>query len=64
MKAAFAYFDKDGSGTISRDELRQCLQSEDFSMTEEEINTMLEGVDADGDGEVDYQEFIMMMSDK
>jgi Ca2+-binding EF-hand superfamily protein len=25
---------------------------------------MLEGVDADGDGEVDYQEFIQMMSDK
>lgn len=64
LKAAFSFFDKDGSGTISRSELRQCLQSEDFAMTEEEINTMLEGVDADGDGEVDYQEFIQMMSDK
>jgi len=63
LKAAFAYFDKDGSGTISKEELRQCLQSEDFSMTEEEINTMLSGVDIDGDGEVDYQEFIIMMSD-
>lgn len=30
------------------------MQSDDFMMTEEEINTMLEGVDADGDGEVDY----------
>ena len=58
LKAAFSFFDKDGSGTISRSELRQCLQSEDFAMTEEEINTMLEGVDADGDGEVvvDYVE--------
>ena len=54
LKAAFAYFDKDNSGSISREELRQCLQSDDFMMTEEEINTMLEGVDADGDGEVDY----------
>lgn len=33
-------------------------------MTEEEINLMLAGVDIDGDGEVDYQEFIMMMMDK
>jgi calcium-dependent protein kinase len=54
LKAAFAYFDKDNSGSISREELRLCLQSDDFMMTEEEINTMLEGVDADGDGEVDY----------
>jgi Ca2+-binding EF-hand superfamily protein len=45
LKAAFAYFDKDGSGTISRQELRMCLQSDDFAMTEEEINVMLAGVD-------------------
>lgn len=63
LKAAFTYFDKDGSGSISREELRSCLQSEDFSMTEEEINIMLSGVDTDGDGEVDYQEFINMMTE-
>ena len=25
LKTAFQYFDKDGSGTISKDELKQCL---------------------------------------
>ena len=25
LKTAFMYFDKDGSGTISKDELKQCL---------------------------------------
>ena len=29
IKQAFQYFDKDGSGTISADELRVCLQSQD-----------------------------------
>jgi Ca2+-binding EF-hand superfamily protein len=33
-------------------------------MTEEEINTMLYGVDSNGDGEVDYQEFLAMMHDR
>jgi calcium-dependent protein kinase len=45
LKAAFSYFDKDGSGSISREELRSCLQSEEFAMSEDEINNLLDGVD-------------------
>lgn len=55
------YFDKDGSGTITKDELRTCLQSDDFTLTENEINSLLDGVDENGDGEIDYHEFIDMM---
>lgn len=38
LRSAFAYFDKDGSGTISKDELRDCLRSDDFTLSEEQIN--------------------------
>lgn len=62
LRAAFSYFDKDCSGTISREELRQCLQSDDFTLNDEEINNLLSGVDANDDGEVDYDEFIAMMN--
>lgn len=34
LRTAFAYYDKDGGGTISRDELRQCLQGDDFTLEE------------------------------
>jgi len=61
LRQAFSYFDKDNSGTISREELRTCLQGEEFLLSEEEINNLLAGVDQDGDGEVDYREFIDMM---
>ena len=37
LKAAFGYFDKDGSGTISLEELKQCLQNEDFTLPDETI---------------------------
>ena len=62
LRSAFSYFDKDGSGTISRDELWQCLQSDDFTLKDEEIDNLLNGVDANADGEVDYDEFIAMMN--
>ena len=61
LRSAFNYFDKDNSGTISKTELRECLQSDDFTLSEEQINELLNGVDANNDGQIDYQEFITMM---
>lgn len=61
LRSAFAYFDQDNSGQISADELRMCLQSDDFTLNEEQIQQLLEGVDTDGDGQIDYHEFINMM---
>ena len=58
LRSAFAYFDKDDSGTISPDELRDCLHGEDFTLTEDQINDLLKGVDQNNDGQIDYTEFI------
>lgn len=38
-----------------------CLQSDDFTLSEEQIMQLLEGVDTDGDGQINYHEFINMM---
>ena len=50
LKTAFGYFDKDSSGTISLDELKQCLQSEDFTLPEDAISKLLKEVDVNNDG--------------
>ena len=50
MKTAFSYFDKDGNGTISLEELTQCLQSEDFTLPEDLIAKLLKEVDVNNDG--------------
>lgn len=50
LRSAFTYFDKDNSGTISQEELRICLQSDDFTLTDDQINQLLQGVDENQDG--------------
>jgi calcium-dependent protein kinase len=55
---AFKAFDKDGSGKISTDEIKNVMQTDDESKILELIKTF----DTNGDGEIDYNEFISMMS--
>ena len=58
---AFAYFDTDGSGTITVDELQQVMV--DFKLDKGmNVQEMLAAVDTNGDGIVDYEEFLAMMT--
>jgi len=61
LRAAFAVFDKDGSGCISRSELKTLLSDLGQSLTDEELDAMMSEVDRDGNGEIDFEEFKAMM---
>ena len=54
-------FDKNGDGFISVDELRHVMTSLGEPMTIEEAEECIREVDTDGDGRVNYEEFIQMM---
>ncbi|KAK4481382.1 hypothetical protein RD792_012270 [Penstemon davidsonii] len=57
---AFLYFDKDNSGFITRDELRQAMTQ--YGMGDEAtIDEILDDVDTDKDGKINYDEFVAMM---
>ncbi|XP_028777685.1 calcium-dependent protein kinase 1-like [Neltuma alba] len=57
--AAFSYFDKDGSGYITPDELQQACQ--EFGMEEIHLEEIIREADQDNDGQIDYKEFVAMM---
>lgn len=56
-------FDVDGSGRIDTTELKQLLGGEEFKdvYTEKQLNAAIHEVDVDGDGEIDFEEFMKMM---
>ena len=58
---AFKVFDKEGNGLISVTELRHIMMTLGDQLTEEEIDDMLKEADNDGDGYINYEEFIKNM---
>ena len=61
---AFRVFDKDGNGFISPAELRYVMTKMGQELTDEEVDQMIQEADLDGDGQVNYREFVKMMTAK
>ena len=62
--SAFRVFDKDGNGTLSTKELRHIMTTIGDKLTDEEVDQMIEEADIDGDGVINYEEFVRMMMAK
>ena len=58
MRQSFAIFDQDGNGSISASELKIVLDRIGIQMTDTEIANTIREADTDGNGEVDYNEFV------
>ncbi|XP_053280251.1 troponin C, skeletal muscle isoform X1 [Pleuronectes platessa] len=61
FKAAFDMFDTDGGGDISTKELGQVMRMLGQNPTREELDEIIEEVDEDGSGTIDFEEFLVMM---
>ena len=62
-RAAFEVFDKDGSGTISADELRAVMKSLGEDLTDAEIDEMVKEADRDGNGTIDCEYLSFLFSE-
>jgi len=58
---AFALVDKDGDGHISLQELDDVLRSLGQNLTELEIKHMLDSIDVNHDGTIEFEEFVALM---
>ncbi|XP_068119360.1 troponin C, skeletal muscle isoform X2 [Hyperolius riggenbachi] len=61
FKAAFDMFDTDGGGDISTKELGTVMRMLGQTPDKEELDAIIEEVDEDGSGTIDFEEFLVMM---
>eukprot|EP00352_Strombidinopsis_acuminata_P004788 CAMPEP_0176363244 /NCGR_PEP_ID=MMETSP0126-20121128/18986_1 /TAXON_ID=141414 ORGANISM="Strombidinopsis acuminatum, Strain SPMC142" /NCGR_SAMPLE_ID=MMETSP0126 /ASSEMBLY_ACC=CAM_ASM_000229 /LENGTH=66 /DNA_ID=CAMNT_0017719471 /DNA_START=1245 /DNA_END=1445 /DNA_ORIENTATION=+ len=61
LRTAFKLLDKDCSGKIDGIEIRMLLQGEEMKdlYTDDQIKQAIEECDIDGDGEIDFHEFLL-----
>lgn len=63
LRSCFAIFDVDSSGLISTNELKNVLELLNVKLNNEEVNVLMETIDADHSGQIDFEEFKNLMSD-
>jgi len=61
IREAFRVFDKEGNGFISTVELALVMQNMGDVLSEEETDELIAEADIDGDGNVNYEEFVAML---
>ena len=60
IKAIFIHMDKDQSGFLTPDEIRQGVAERNVDISVEELNRRIAAADLDGDGRINYREFLVM----
>jgi len=61
MKKAFDMFDRDGNGSINRQEFSLALNSLDIGLHYDEIDDLTRSISTQADGSISYDNFIMHM---
>merc|ERR1719461_307548 len=62
LKEAFRIYDKENQGFITNEILKEILREIDSTLTEEDLDGIVEEVDEDGSGTMDFDEFQEMMT--
>mmetsp|Transcript_46531 Transcript_46531/g.100290 ORF Transcript_46531/g.100290 Transcript_46531/m.100290 type:complete len:175 (+) Transcript_46531:144-668(+) len=58
MREAFQVFDRDNNGSVSARELKHVMNNLGESVSNEEVEALIREADADGDGELSFDDFL------
>merc|ERR1719389_870501 len=64
IREAFSLFDGDASGAIDVRELKAAMRALGFEVKNDELKKMVTDIDNDGNGTIEFVEFLSMMTAK
>merc|ERR1712025_176149 len=64
IREAFSLFDGDASGAIDVRELKAAMRALGFEVKNDELKKMVSDIDNDGNGTIEFGEFLQMMTGK
>ncbi|XP_059608323.1 troponin C, isoallergen Bla g 6.0101-like isoform X2 [Phlebotomus argentipes] len=62
LREAFLLYDKERLGYLTTEVLRDILHELDDKISDEDLDMMIDEIDADGSGTVDFEEFMEVMT--
>jgi calmodulin len=62
LREAFRLYDKEGNGYITTDTLKEIFKELDNTIDEDDLDDMIDEIDEDGSGTVDFEEFFGVMT--
>eukprot|EP00090_Calanus_glacialis_P000410 TRINITY_DN10246_c0_g1_i2.p1 TRINITY_DN10246_c0_g1~~TRINITY_DN10246_c0_g1_i2.p1 ORF type:complete len:163 (-),score=61.92 TRINITY_DN10246_c0_g1_i2:22-471(-) len=62
IRMAFRVLSKDGSGTIKSSAFKHLMTHIGDKLSEEEVDDLITEADKDGDGDLNYEEFVKMLT--
>ncbi|KAK7496326.1 hypothetical protein BaRGS_00012491 [Batillaria attramentaria] len=63
LRRAFNEMDKDKNGSLSEDELYEGLRQAGINVSKSEVSKLATNLDKDGDGKIDFEEFVAMFDE-
>ncbi len=64
FREVFNLVDRDRSGSISRQELAQLMLTLSINASQQELDLMIDEIDSNKNGEIEFEEFVAVMSKK
>jgi calmodulin len=58
IREIFSHYDRNGNGVIDRSELGSLFRALDEDMSDEEIEAGMQAIDDNGNGQVEFEEFL------